>query len=206
MTDEYDFLFKVLMIGDSGSGKSSMLLQFSDHEFSSDHICTIGVDFKIRTIDLDGKRAKLQIWDTAGQERFRTITNSYYHGAQGVLVVFDVTNRGSFENVSMWLQEIKRHSPKTALVLVCGNKVDMHRERQVSESEAADYCAALDVPYIETSAKNSHNIDAAFRTMIVQLRNQRISLEARGHMKRLKFQGKRLDDHGQNGDQPSSCC
>lgn len=203
MTDEYDYLFKVLMIGDSGSGKSSMLLQFAEHEFAREHIATIGVDFKIRTIDLDGKRAKLQIWDTAGQERFRTITNSYYHGAQGVLVVFDVTHRGSFEHVGMWLEEIKRHSPKTALVLVCGNKVDL-RHRQVEEAEAIEFCAALGVPYIETSAKNSHNIDAAFRAMVVQLRNQRIALDAKGHLKRLKFQGKRLDDHDEAP--ASSCC
>src|SRR6185437_12149723 len=106
MSSEYDYLFKLLIIGDSGVGKSCLLLRFADHVYMKEYISTIGVDFKIRTIDLDGKIVKLQIWDTAGQERFRTITSSYYRGAHGILLVYDVSERSTYDHVLMWTEEI----------------------------------------------------------------------------------------------------
>nr|CAD7393725.1 unnamed protein product [Timema cristinae] len=109
MAREYDHLFKLLIIGDSGVGKSSLLLRFADNTFSGSYITTIGVDFKIRTVDVDGERVKLQIWDTAGQERFRTITSTYYRGTHGVIVVYDVTSGDSFANVKRWLHEIEQN-------------------------------------------------------------------------------------------------
>lgn len=106
---DYDHLFKLLIIGDSGVGKSSLLLRFSDNTFTGSYITTIGVDFKIKTVNIDDEKVKLQIWDTAGQERFRTITSTYYRGTHGVVIVYDVTNGETFANVKRWLHEIDQN-------------------------------------------------------------------------------------------------
>uniref|UniRef100_A0A3Q0RJ83 small monomeric GTPase n=1 Tax=Amphilophus citrinellus TaxID=61819 RepID=A0A3Q0RJ83_AMPCI len=107
MAKTYDYLFKLLLIGDSGVGKTCVLFRFSEDAFNSTFISTIGIDFKIRTIELDGKKIKLQIWDTAGQERFRTITTAYYRGAMGIMLVYDITNEKSFENIKNWIRNIE---------------------------------------------------------------------------------------------------
>merc|ERR1711896_105627 len=119
---EYDFLFKLLLIGDSGVGKSCLLLRFADDTYQESYISTIGVDFKIRTIQLDGKTIKLQIWDTAGQERFRTITSSYYRGAHGIIVVYDTTDAESFRSVERWIKEIEKFAGVDVSISLCGNK------------------------------------------------------------------------------------
>lgn len=119
------------MIGDSGVGKSCLLLRFADDTYTESYISTIGVDFKIRTIDLDGKTIKLQIWDTAGQERFRTITSSYYRGAHGIIVVYDCTDQETFNNVKQWLEEIDRYACNNVNKLLVGNKCDLHTKKVV---------------------------------------------------------------------------
>jgi len=162
---DYDHLFKLLLIGDSGVGKSSLLLRFADNTFSDSFIATIGVDFKIRTIDINGAQVKLQIWDTAGQERFRTITSSYYRGAHGIIVVYDITNPDSFQNVRKWLQEINRYASENVQKILVGNKADLVSERKVSYEDAKELADELGVNFLETSAKNASNVELAFENM-----------------------------------------
>lgn len=165
MNPEYDYLFKLLLIGDSGVGKSCLLLRFADDTYTESYISTIGVDFKIRTIELDGKVVKLQIWDTAGQERFRTITSSYYRGAHGIIVAYDVTDQESFNNVKQWLQEIDRYACENVNKLLVGNKCDLTTKKVVDHSTAAEFAKQLDIPFLETSAKDSTNVEQAFKKM-----------------------------------------
>jgi len=162
---EYDYLFKLIIIGDSSVGKSSILFRFADGDFTESFISTIGIDFKIKTINVDNKIIKLQIWDTAGQERFRTITSSYYRGANGIMVVYDVTNMESFTNVNKWLGEIEKYAINEAVVLIIGNKCDLKSNRVVDYEEAEEFANQFNIPYIETSAKDCMNITSIFTLM-----------------------------------------
>lgn len=161
MAREYDHLFKLLIIGDSGVGKSSLLLRFADNLFSGTYITTIGVDFKIRTIDVNGEKVKLQIWDTAGQERFRTITSTYYRGTHGVIVVYDVTSGESFVNVKRWLQEIDQNCDVVNRILV-GNKNDCPEKKVVQTEDAQKFADQIGIQLYETSAKENINVEEVF--------------------------------------------
>ena len=172
MNPEYDHLFKLLLIGDSGVGKSCLLLRFADDTYTESYISTIGVDFKIRTIEIGGKQVKLQIWDTAGQERFRTITSSYYRGAHGIIVVYDVTDQASFSNVKQWLQEIDRYACENVNKLLVGNKCDLTTKKVVDFNTAKEFADGLGIPFLETSAKNSTNVEEAFVTMATEIKKR----------------------------------
>ncbi|KAI0373153.1 GTP-binding protein ypt1 [Pilatotrama ljubarskyi] len=165
MPDGYDYLFKLLLIGDSGVGKSCLLLRFAEDAFTDSYLSTIGVDFKIRTIELEGKTVKLQIWDTAGQERFRTIAAAYYRGAHGIIMVYDVTELETFSNVKGWIQEIERYASEGVKKLIIGNKSDLVERKVVEYSVAKEFADSLSIPFIETSAKNSTNVEEAFTLM-----------------------------------------
>jgi len=166
---DYDYLFKLVLIGDSGVGKSCLLLRFADDNFTDSYISTIGVDFRFRTITIDEKTVKLQIWDTAGQERFRTITSAYYRGADGIIMVYDVTSAESFDHVEEWLSEVDRYANESTSKLLVGNKADLIEEKQVSEETAQSFAEKLGIPFLETSAKTATNVDAAFLTMAKEL-------------------------------------
>ncbi|KAL1236037.1 hypothetical protein TSPI_07251 [Trichinella spiralis] len=165
MAKSYDFLFKLLLIGDSGVGKTCLLFRFAEDSFNNTFISTIGIDFKIRTIELDGKKIKLQIWDTAGQERFRTITNAYYRGAMGILLVYEITNEKSFENIKNWVRNIEEHASANVEKIILGNKCDMEDKRQVSRERGAQLAIEYGVKFMETSAKANINVESAFFTL-----------------------------------------
>lgn len=172
---DYDYLFKLVLIGDSGVGKSCLLLRFADDAFTESYISTIGVDFRFRTVKIDNKTVKLQIWDTAGQERFRTITSAYYRGADGIIMVFDVTSTESFDHVNDWLKEVNRYAAEGTVKLLVGNKSDRTADKVVTEAQAKEFADELGIPFIETSAKSSKNVEEAFLTMAGELIRQRDS-------------------------------
>ncbi|GMH96871.1 hypothetical protein TrVE_jg13211 [Triparma verrucosa] len=167
---KYDHLVKLLLIGDSGVGKSCLLLRFADSTFTSAYITTIGIDFKIKNVEVGGKRVKLQVWDTAGQERFRTITKAYYKGAQGILMVFDVSNEDSFVNVTNWMEQIKDNASEGVKIILLANKVDVvAEERVVSKSMGEQLAAKFGVKYFETSAKDDHNVGESFLSLTTDI-------------------------------------
>ncbi|PWZ24622.1 GTP-binding protein YPTM2 [Zea mays] len=166
-----DYLFKLLLIGDSGVGKSCLLLRFADDSYLDSYISTIGVDFKIRTVEQDGKTIKLQIWDTAGQERFRTITSSYYRGAHGIIIVYDVTDQESFNNVKQWLNEIDRYASDNVNKLLVGNKSDLTANKVVATETAKAFADEMGIPFMETSAKNAINVEQAFMAMAASIKD-----------------------------------
>lgn len=159
---QYDRLIKLLLIGDSSVGKSSVLVRFSDDSFSSHFISTIGIDFKTRTMELDGKKIKLQIWDTAGQERFRVITTAYYRGAMGILIIYDVTNIESFYNVKEWIKLIATHGTTSVNKILVGNKCDLFEQRIVTTEMGQKLADEYNLPFIEVSAKTGQNIEETF--------------------------------------------
>ena len=189
MNPDYDYLFKVLLIGNSGVGKSSLLLRFSDDTFTGNFMPTIGVDFKIRTLEVDGKTIKLQIWDTAGQERFKTITSSYYKGAHGIIVVYDVTDKESYKNIDTWMNEVEKHASDNVSRILVGNKSDLEDSRQVSTDEGKELADTYNIRFVETSAKESANVEEAFTLMTKEIKSRVVHTEPK---KQPTSGGKRL--------------
>lgn len=150
---------------------------FQDDAFTESYISTIGVDFRFRTVKIENKTVKLQIWDTAGQERFRTITSAYYRGADGIIMVFDVTSTESFDHVNDWLKEVNRYAAEGTVKLLVGNKCDRTVDKVVTEEQAKEFADELGIAFLETSAKSSKNVEEAFLTMAGELIRQR---DARG--------------------------
>jgi len=166
----FDHLFKIVLVGDSGVGKSNLLSRFTRNSFTTDEKSTIGVEFATRVIPMaDSKKIKAQIWDTAGQERYRAITNAYYRGALGAMLVYDVTKQSSFENIPRWLRELREYANRDIVLVLVGNKADLVDKslRQVTEEQAKQLAAEYDLPFMEASAKSGFNVDEAF-TLIVK--------------------------------------
>ena len=166
----YDYLFKVVMIGDSGVGKSNLLMRYTKGDFNIESKTTIGVEFATKTVTTQDKKVvKAQIWDTAGQERYRAITNAYYRGAVGALLVYDVTNAQSFKHVADWLRELKQYADNNIVILLVGNKTDLRDRREVKKEDAAAYADQHQLAFIETSALDCSNVDLAFDRIINEI-------------------------------------
>jgi len=163
--EEYDFIFKVLLLGNSDVGKSSLILRYVDQVWSDTFVPTIGVDFKVKTSELQNKKIKMQIWDTAGQERFRNVISSYFRGAHGILLIYDVTNRDSFKNLENWLIEIEKNASENVLKILIGNKNDLVDEKEITTEEGEAFAKRNGMQFIETSAKMNTNVTEAFEAL-----------------------------------------
>lgn len=173
----YDMIMKLLLVGDSGVGKSCLLLRFVEDKFNPLFITTIGIDFKIRTIESKGKKIKLQVWDTAGQERFRTITTAYYRGAMGIVLIYDVTDARTFENVENWFETVTQHANDDAQIFLVGNKSDDEENRQVSRDQGQQLAQKLNIPFLEASAKTNENVEAIFYELASVIQENHVDQE-----------------------------
>mmetsp|Transcript_49017 Transcript_49017/g.95842 ORF Transcript_49017/g.95842 Transcript_49017/m.95842 type:complete len:221 (-) Transcript_49017:103-765(-) len=169
LDEEYDYLFKVVLIGDTGVGKSNLLSRFTRNEFNLDSKSTIGVEFATKSIQAEGKTIKAQIWDTAGQERYRAITSAYYRGAVGALLVYSMDQHGTFENVERWLKELRDHAEANIVVMLVGNKSDLRHLRAVETEEATKFAEDNGLAFIETSALDASGVDTAFQRILTEI-------------------------------------
>ncbi|CAE6368586.1 unnamed protein product [Rhizoctonia solani] len=202
----YDFLIKLLLIGDSGVGKSCLLLRFCDDAWTPSFITTIGIDFKIRTIELDGKRIKLQIWDTAGQERFRTITTAYYRGAMGILLVYDVTDEKSFNNIRTWHANVEQHASEGVNKILIGNKSDWMDKKVVTEEQGRALADELGIKFMETSAKANDGVEDAFFTLARDIKTRLIDSQPDAGQASASTDGAVKVNAGANTQAAGGCC
>lgn len=165
----YDYLFKIVLIGDSGVGKSNLLSRFTRNEFCLESKSTIGVEFATRTLQVEGKTVKAQIWDTAGQERYRAITSAYYRGAVGALLIYDITKAQSFENVQRWLRELRDHADSNIVIMLAGNKADLTHHRAVQEADGRKLAEQENLVFLETSALEAYNVEKAFQMILLDI-------------------------------------
>lgn len=169
--DVFDLACKVMLIGDSGVGKTCLLVRFKDGAFlSGNFISTVGIDFRNKVVDVDGTKVKLQIWDTAGQERFRSVTHAYYRDANALLLLYDVTNKSSFDNIRAWLSEINEYAQEDVVIMLLGNKADMAGERLIKTEDGEKLAKDHNVAFMETSAKTGLNVDLAFMAVAKDLK------------------------------------
>ena len=163
-------VYKVLLLGESTVGKTCFLMKYTDRSFQDIHMATIGLDYRLKSMKLkSGKNIKLQIWDTAGQDRFRAITKNYYKGSHGVLLMYDITNVQSFENVKTWVTQIKEEASKDVIIYMTANKIDLESDRKVSKEEGEELAKELGFPFVETSAKSGINISETFEDLVERI-------------------------------------
>lgn len=198
--DKFDYIFKVIVVGDSGVGKSNLLSRFTRDEFNQNSMSTIGLDFSKRSVMIEGKTIKAQVWDTAGQEKFRAVTSAYYRGAVGALVVYDITSNESFENLTKWLAELKEHAADITVMLV-GNKNDLADARVVSTERGATFADQHGITFLEVSAKTASNVEASFLQLLTHIysKQRRKEQEAPGSSGTLNVEI-------QGGQKKKGCC
>ncbi|ESQ46401.1 hypothetical protein EUTSA_v10000315mg [Eutrema salsugineum] len=170
-TGKVDYVFKVVLIGDSAVGKSQLLARFARDEFSMDSKATIGVEFQTRTLVIEEKSVKAQIWDTAGQERYRAVTSAYYRGAVGAMLVYDITKRETFDHIPRWLEELRAHADKNIVIILIGNKSDLEDQRAIPTEDAKEFAEKEGLFFLETSALNATNVENSFNTLMTEIFN-----------------------------------
>ncbi|XDV53470.1 hypothetical protein PO909_021959 [Leuciscus waleckii] len=205
--DRCDFLFKIILIGDSNVGKTCVIHSFKSGLFSDTQHNTIGVDFTVRSMDIDGKKVKMQVWDTAGQERFRTITQSYYRSAHGAMIAYDLTRRPTFESLPHWIQGVEQYGAANVVFVLIGNKCDLEAQRQVLFEDActlAERTGALAA--LETSAKQYRNIEEAFELMARELIVRHGGIVHQDSQSDLPTVFLHLDSHSIDGEHEKRSC
>ncbi|MCD7455780.1 Ras- protein Rab11D [Datura stramonium] len=170
-SQKIDYVFKVVLIGDSAVGKSQILARFARNEFSLDSKATIGVEFQTRTLVIQHKSVKAQIWDTAGQERYRAVTSAYYRGAVGAMLVYDITKRQTFDHIPRWLEELRAHADRNIVIILIGNKTDLEDQRAVPTEDAKEFAQKEGLFFLETSALEATNVEDAFSTVLTEIFN-----------------------------------
>ena len=200
--DEYDYIFKVLLIGNSDVGKSSLILRYVDQIWNDVFVPTIGVDFKVKSLEVDKKLVKMQIWDTAGQERFRNVISSYFKGAHGILLIYDITAKDSFKELENWLGEVERNANSQVLKILIGNKCDLEDRREISKDEGEAFAMRNGMQFMETSAKLNTNVNEAFEALA------KIMVESSNKRNAINFEKKTIKvDNGANlNTQKKKCC
>jgi small GTP-binding protein len=206
----YAYLFKFIIIGDSGVGKSCLLLQFTDKRFQPIHDLTIGVEFGAKIVQMDGKTIKLQIWDTAGQESFRSITRSYYRGAAGALLVYDITRRETFNHLSSWLEDARQYSSPDMTVVLVGNKCDLEHRRQVTKEEGEAFARSHGLGFLETSAKTAFHVEETFteaaRTIYEKIKQGKLDLNGEFQGVKVGTTANTVQLQENDGNERSACC
>ncbi len=195
INDNYEYIFKIIIIGNSNVGKTSIINRFTDKEFKDKHLATLGCDFHMKTIMINEKMIKIQIWDTAGMEKYQSITKSYYRGAQACLIVFDITNRESFESIENWIENFNKFcNPNIQkIILLIGNKCDLGIDRKISYEEAENYSRVNNLLYYETSAKDDINIHEVFHFLGSQL--LKINSGNKTNIINHEIQGNNMDNY-----------
>ena len=175
---ETDLVYKILLLGDSEVGKSCFLMRYADNVFVDNYITTIGLDYKLKYIQLDsGEIIKVQLWDTAGQDRYRTIAKNYYKGSHGILLLYDVTKTNSFENIREWIRDIREEVYEKAIIFLIGNKIDKKEDRKIQTEQGAKLAEEFNLPFFEASAKSGENVDEIFKALYKKISEVYIELQ-----------------------------
>ena len=208
MADEenYDVLFKIVLIGDSFVGKTNIMSKYLKNEFHEDSKATVGVEFGAKKFDIEGKSVKAQIWDTAGQERYKAITTTYYKGAKGALIVYDITRKETFDSVDRWISELVNSGDKNMTMLLIGNKCDLDTQRQVTKEQGEEKAKAFRVAFLETSASSGENLDVAFEMIMKEVYSKcKNELDEDDGMEEMQM-GKEIDLTKENKVEKKKCC
>ena len=208
MADEenYDVLFKIVLIGDSFVGKTNIMSKYLMNEFHEDSKATVGVEFGAKKFDIEGKSVKAQIWDTAGQERYKSITTTYYKGAKGALIVYDITRKETFDSVDRWISEVLNSGDKNMTMLLIGNKCDLDNQRQVTKEQGEEKAKAFKVAFLETSASSGENLDVAFEMIMKEVYSKcKNELDEDDGMEEMQI-GKEIDLTKEKKVEKKKCC